>query len=110
MAAGSAKEVREGMTGVKRAAEWDPAQRYGKNARQVFCWVLQCVSCSVSFSSSLWIFIHATAREDLGVISSSMVIFQSTFLLCSFMLHRRLALLSIYSLGNENTGSAKGAR
>ena len=37
MAAGSAKEVREGMTGVKRAAEWDPPQRCGKNPRQVFC-------------------------------------------------------------------------
>ena len=71
MAAGSAKEVREGMTGVKRAAEWDPAQRYGKNARQVFCWVLRCVSCSVCFSFSLWIFIQATACEDLGVISNS---------------------------------------
>ena len=36
MASGSAKEMREGMTGVKRAAEWDPPQRCGKNARQVF--------------------------------------------------------------------------
>ena len=37
MASGSAKEMREGMTGVKRAAEWDPPQRCGKNPRQVFC-------------------------------------------------------------------------
>ena len=36
MASGSAKEMREGMTGVKRAAEWDPPQRCGKNPRQVF--------------------------------------------------------------------------
>ena len=48
MEADLAKEVGDGVSGVKRAAEWDPGLRYAKMARQVCYLILRlsiCGSC-----------------------------------------------------------------
>ncbi|KAG2599658.1 hypothetical protein PVAP13_5KG421163 [Panicum virgatum] len=65
MASGSAKEMREGMTGVKRAAEWDPPQRCGKNPRQATTGGELVVSSSSAANHSEYcpaMFIHAPSE------------------------------------------------
>jgi len=72
-----------------------------------YCDVYLAVFVSVFHCGFLYRLLHVKIWVLFPVV---LVSFQSTFLLCSFMLHRRLAQLSIYSLGNENTGSTKGSR